>query len=71
MEDWKEELENNLDLFVAVKRNWQPDELSMAYRIYNGHYGTVVRDTGCGSCRRSVLSHVFKIAEDIKKSRNS
>ena len=43
----------------------------MAYRIYNGHYGTVVRDTGCGSCRRSVLSHVFKIAEDIKKSRNS
>lgn len=69
--EWKEELEQNLDLFKPVKRNWQADELAMAYRIYNGYYGTALRDTGCGSCRRSVLQHLIKIAEEVKKSRNS
>jgi|LakMenEpi03Aug12_release.lakeMendotaPanAssembly.Ray.scaffolds.fasta_scaffold2739410_2 hypothetical protein len=71
MEDWKVELETNIDLFQPVKRNWQPDELAIAYRIYNGYYGTAIRDTGCGSCRRSVLQHLIKIAEEYRKSRNS
>lgn len=60
---WQEELKANLNLFNGNKRQWQPEELAIAYKIYNGHYGTNLRDTGCGSCRRSVLAHCHKIAQ--------
>jgi hypothetical protein len=64
--NWEEELKANIHLFNRVKRNWQPDEMALAYRIYNGYNGTVLIDTGCGSCRRSVLAHCVKIAKDFK-----
>jgi hypothetical protein len=63
MEDWQILLDENLDLFKPVKRTWTPEEMQKAYFIYNGHYGKSLRDTGCGSCRRSVLQHLFNIAE--------
>ena len=66
--NWEEELKANIHLFNRVKRNWQPDEMALAYRIYNGYNGTALRDTGCGSCRRSVLAHLFKLAENYQKS---
>ena len=66
MEAWEQELRNNLHLFEPVKKVWQPDEMAIAYRVYNGHYGTALRDTGCGSCRRSVLAHCLKIADNIR-----
>jgi len=59
---WQDELRANLGLFNGKKRQWQPEELAIAYRVYNGYYGTALRDTGCGSCRRSVLAHCHKIA---------
>lgn len=65
---WEEELVANLALFNRVKRHWQPDEMALAYRIYNGHHGTALKDSGCGSCRRSVLSHVLKLAENYQKA---
>jgi hypothetical protein len=70
MEAWEQELRNNLHLFEPVKKVWQPDEMAIAYRVYNGHYGTALRDTGCGSCRRSVLAHCLKIAEKYREQAN-
>ena len=63
---WEEELALNADLFESPKKTWSGEEMALAYRIYNGHHGTVLRDTGCGSCRRSVLAHCVKIAKDFK-----
>jgi hypothetical protein len=59
---WQELLAKHHTMFNGVKKVWQPEELSIAYQIYNGHYNTNLRDTGCGSCRRSVLAHCHKIA---------
>jgi hypothetical protein len=66
MKDWEIDLIKNIHMFSPVKRVWQPDEMALAYRIYNGHYGTALRDTGCGSCRRSVLAHCLKIVENYR-----
>jgi hypothetical protein len=71
MEAWEQELRNNLHLFEPVKKVWQPDEMAIAYRVYNGHYGTALRDTGCGSCRRSVLAHCLKIADKFRSEGSS
>ena len=60
---WQELLSEHHTMFNGVKKVWQPEELVIAYKIYNGHYGTNLRDTGCGSCRRSVLAHCHKIAQ--------
>ncbi len=64
---WQEELEANINLFQEPKKNWSGDELAMAYRIYNGFNNTNLVDTGCGSCRRSVISHCLNIAKNFKK----
>jgi hypothetical protein len=67
MENWEKLLIDNIDLFVKQRKTWQPEELFIAYEVYNGHYGTKLRDTGCGACRRSVLAHCLKIAETYKQ----
>ena len=61
--DWKTDMAANIGLFDGKKRQWQPDEMQIAYRIYNNYYGSNVIDSGCGSCRRSVLAHCYKIAQ--------
>lgn len=66
---WEEDIEKHLHLFAPDKRNFQPEELYVAYRIYNSYYGTNMRDTGCGSCRRSIISHCRKIASDWEKKK--
>jgi len=66
MEAWEEELIRNINIFAPVKKVWQPEEMAIAYRVYNGHNGTALRDTGCGSCRRSVIAHCLKIAETYR-----
>jgi hypothetical protein len=43
----------------------------IVYKVYNGYYNSDIRDTGCGSCRRSVVSHCRKIAADYKKKFNT
>lgn len=47
----------------TTKRVWQPDELAYTYTIYNSYYGENRRDSGCGSCRRSVIAHVRRLYE--------
>ena len=42
----------------TTKRVWQPDELAYTYRIYNLYSGENRSDTGCGSCRRSIIANV-------------
>jgi len=41
-----------------TKRVWQPDELAYTYAIYNLYTGENRTDTGCGSCRRSIIANV-------------
>jgi hypothetical protein len=41
-----------------TKRVWQPEELALTYHIFNLHFGENRKDTGCGSCRRSIISNV-------------
>ena len=58
-EEIKDLLTAHRDWFKdTAKRVWQPDELAITYHIYNLYYGESRRDTGCGSCRRSIISHV-------------
>jgi hypothetical protein len=66
MKEWEEDLIRNINLFQPVKKTWQPQELAIAYKIYNGYTGTTLRDTGCGSCRRSVITRCIKIAEEYR-----
>jgi hypothetical protein len=69
--DWEEQLKNNLHLFTLERRHWTPEEMYIVYKVYNGYYNSDIRDTGCGSCRRSVVSHCRKIAADYKKKFNT
>jgi len=67
---WQEELEANLSLFTEAKKFWTPEELAMAYRIWNGahkdQFGPRV-DTGCSSCRRSIVQGCIKLAQKYAK----
>jgi hypothetical protein len=47
------------------KKIWQPEELLYTYQIFNLHFGENRQDTGCGSCRRSVVNHVRKLYQNM------
>ena len=67
---WQEELKANLHLFQGKKNMWEPEELAMAYRIWNGAHGAQFGfrvDTGCSSCRRSIVQGVVKLAQNYVK----
>jgi len=68
---WEEELKTNLQLFTTAKNYWTPEEIQMAYRVWNGanasQFGPRV-DTGCSSCRRSIVQGCRKIAEKIERN---
>jgi hypothetical protein len=70
MHDWEMELIKNKSLFTGDKRHWTPEEMSLAYHIYNSYHGTRLTDTGCGSCRRSVLANVKRIALGYNNNAN-
>jgi hypothetical protein len=67
---WQEELKANLHFFTGTKNYWTPEEMQMAYRIWNGanseRFGTRV-DTGCSSCRRTIVQGCIKLAEQYVK----
>jgi hypothetical protein len=63
---WEEKLKANLSSFTDGRRAWSATELALAYEIDNEANGLSNRDTGCGSCRRAVISRVRKLAERIK-----
>ena len=66
--DWKEELKLYKSKFDGKKDYWEPEEVALAYRIWNGahaeQFGNRV-DTGCNSCRRTVIIGVMKLAKEI------
>lgn len=66
MESWEIILQENPDLFKQVKRNWSLEEVALAYELVNSYTGKAIRDTGCGSCRRSTIGKAIKIATDWK-----
>ena len=53
------------------KRVWQPDELAYTYQIYNMHFGENRMDTGCGSCRRSIINHIRGLYSKIEQGKQS
>ncbi len=63
---WEEKLKANLLVFTDDRRTWSLEELALAYEIDNEANGLNNRDTGCGSCRRAVISRVRKLAERFK-----
>jgi hypothetical protein len=45
-------------MFTGTKANWNSEEISQIYAMYNKIYGTTDTDNGCGSCRRSHINDV-------------
>ena len=63
---WEEKLRANLSTFSYGKKTWSLEELALAYEIDNEANGLNNKDTGCGSCRRAVITRVFKLIEKLK-----
>jgi hypothetical protein len=65
-------LEENKDVFIPNKTYFTPYEMETAYRIWNlAHalkhgYRT---DSGCSSCRRSIVQGVFKLVAEHKQGK--
>jgi hypothetical protein len=55
------------ELFHLSRRVYHGEDLALCYRIYNLHYGENRMDSGCGSCRRSVINHLKKLYNDLTK----
>ncbi len=66
MERWEEILQEHPNLFRQVKKNWNIEEIALAYELVNSYMGKSLRDTGCGSCRRSTIGRAIKIASEWK-----
>jgi hypothetical protein len=66
---WEEKLKANLNMFDGTKKIWLPEELALAYEIWNGANGEkhgYRQDTGCSDCRRAIVKGVAKLAEQLK-----
>jgi len=66
-EEAKALLDQHSEWFEANKKIWQPEELQTVYRIFNLATGENRIDTGCGSCRRAVVSKVKKMYQQEKQ----
>ena len=66
MERWEQILQDHRDLFQPIKKNWSLEEIALAYELVNSYTGKSIRDTGCGSCRRSTIGRAIKIAQEWK-----
>jgi hypothetical protein len=60
-EEVKALFELHKDWFLTNKKIWQPEEVAVAYVIFNLETGENRVDTGCGSCRRAVVTRVKKL----------
>jgi len=57
-------------MFTGTKNLWQPEELAIAYRIWNGANAEkhgYRQDTGCSSCRRAIVQGCVKLAQQYVK----
>ena len=55
------------NLFVQGNRVWSPEQLIIAYKIYNLYHNTNKADVGCGSCRRETVNSVRGIYQEYLK----
>ena len=68
MKVWEEELEKHRDWFMTKKNTWQPEEMAIAYFVFNAYHTENTPnfqprvDTGCPSCRSAVVTGCRKIA---------
>jgi hypothetical protein len=66
---WQEKLTLHKDKFDGKKNIWHPEEIALAYQIWNeanaDRFPAKV-DVGCGSCRRAVINGVIKLAQQVK-----
>ncbi len=67
MEAWEQQIAEHGHLFPMDKKVFQPEEIALAYHIFNLKNGTMKRDTGCGACRRDVIIGVKKLVERFAK----
>jgi hypothetical protein len=65
MEEWKQLLKDNLHLFAKDKRAWTPEEMDIAFHIHNMTSEVALRNTGCGSCKRSVIARCKYLARTV------
>lgn len=65
MEAWEKQIQEHGSLFPMDKKTFQPEEVALAYHIYNLRFGTAKVDSGCGACRREVVTAVKKLALKI------
>ena len=68
-EQLKKLLEENKDVFVPNKNYFTPDEIQTAYRIWNTAHAIkhgYRTDSGCSSCRRSIVQGVLKLVAEHK-----
>lgn len=63
---WQEKLKANLSTFSYDRKVWSLQELALAYEIDNEANGLNNKDSGCGSCRRAVITRLRKLSEKLK-----
>jgi hypothetical protein len=65
---WQEKLTLHKDKFDGKKSAWHPEEIALAYEIWNeanvDKFPPKV-DVGCGDCRRAVINGVVKLASNL------
>jgi len=65
---WQELLTLHKDKFDGKKNMWHPEEIALAYQIWNDAYRDKFPqrvDVGCGSCRRAVINGVVNLANNM------
>jgi hypothetical protein len=68
----KQLLEENKDVFIPSKTFFTPDEMALAYRIWNTAHAIkhgYRTDSGCSSCRRSIVQGVLKLVAEHKQGK--
>jgi hypothetical protein len=66
MERWEEIIRDHGDRFVPTAKNWNGEDIALAYELVSSYTGRQVVDTGCGSCRRSTIQRAVKIVHEWK-----
>jgi len=65
---WQEKLQLHKDKFDGKKSAWHPEEIALAYEIWNEANADRFQakvDVGCGSCRRAVINGVVQLANNM------
>ena len=57
----------NINLFSFDKKSWTPQQIRICYEIYNKLTGQNKSDSGCPSCRRTVINAVKLNYKKIKE----